>query len=724
MNLGIHPNLDQALSPSPGTYYGENNILSNPLPTNVPYFVLYNRYRGVLRIFANVWTNNLLPNAQEILIGLGFDEFAVLDAGLSGILRHSLNYDTPLDQPTSGDAHFSPRMQATNTSSFLVADFQMAFDPCICLKETDPSGSDLGKLQFEFQTFQTMDIDMVSRGISIDDAITAASFTDDFYNLSEINSEEYKPGHRIYTKMDGLYDDYLEKLEKYKDVMAAQNDDYDFLKAFLSKVAPSLTNDFVASWSIDDVVVKLKEDPDMAALSDSEVESILEEQRKKHELSFNKKGDFVTKSLQSLTKGLLAIGFDYLNLELFPKKSTPVKPTTPVANFTETLFKGTITNTNVATSSQLYQPGGVIFVEKNSPVGWGHGIVDLDHRNMPAYNTVLGQAALMRTPVSDFYFETKYPNVERNGTGDDEIMDDGEFQWISYGVVQAMSTPLEVKFKFSEELEFALNNSLDFDLDKTKSYISLEVEFKNDMKSNDIWPWWDVISHEIIDRTLNIGNNLNITNYIQKDDGRILQTNSRWVSLSELNQYVFSIDLVEEIEIHGSTYNLDYVPFDPQEAKYEISKIKVKVLHDFYFDQIGYLGEQINTTQVHTYLMFDKAQNINFMSTLPSEWSDDLAPGVVDEYLTGTIEVGPVMISSLVSDPLVKEVINGNTIINAQDVIINELVTVVPVPQNDLLTIQALEQIHLVPGAHLNTSNPSKVHLKIKNDFYNRSEER
>jgi hypothetical protein len=228
MNMGIHPNLDQALSPSAGTYYEANGITSNPLPTNVPYFVLYNRYRGVLRIFANIWTDNLQPNAQEVLIALRFDEFAESAEGLSGILRHSINYDTPLDQPTVGVAHFSPRMQATNTSSFLVADFQMAFDPCICLRETDPYDSDLGKLEFDFQTFQTMSIDMVSRSISVQEPIDSASFTDDFYNLSEINSSNYVPGHRIYTKMDGLYEDYLEKLQKYKDELDAQDDDYNF----------------------------------------------------------------------------------------------------------------------------------------------------------------------------------------------------------------------------------------------------------------------------------------------------------------------------------------------------------------------------------------------------------------------------------------------------------------------------------------------------------------
>lgn len=724
INMGIHPNLDEAVAPSTGSYYDVSGISSNPLPNNVPYFVLYNRYRGVLRIFANVWTDNLQPNAQEVLISLGFDDFAADANGLSGILRHSINYDTPLDQPTSGIEHFSPRMQATNTSSFLVADFQMGFDPCICLKETNPTSPDLGKLEFDFQTTQTMEIDMISRGVSVQEPIESASFTDDFYNLSEINTENYEPGHRIYTKMDGLYEDYLEKLQKYQEEMNAQNDDFNFIKAFLEKVAPALTNEFIGAWTIDEVVDKIKEDDEMAELSDEEVENILEEQRKKHELNFNSSGSFGTKALQSLTKGLLGIGFDYLNLELFPKKSTPVKPTTPVATFTETLYKGTINNSNVATSSQLYQPGGVTFVNNESSVGWGHGIVDLDYRNMPAYNVVLGQAALLTTPETEFFFKTESAEVERSVTGDYVIVEDDEFQWLSYPVVQEMTTPFDLKFRVTDEMKVALNSSLDFDLEQTNSYVSLEIELVNEMTPSNTWDWWDEISDEIV--THNFDNSdFSVTNYFQTDNGRTLQLNSVWVPLSELNQYVYYIHGEESIDIHGwfpaqdfPPIDPDFPPFDPVEVEYEVSRIKIKVMHDFYFDQVGHLGEQINTSQLHTYLMYDQEQNINLLSNLPAEWNNMPAEGVFDEYLPGIAEVGDTDIAPIPADPLVHEVVNGNTFIRAKEIVVIGDVTVVPVPENETLTLEALKSIHLKQGTHLNTSYPERIHLKIKKDFY------
>ncbi|MGB6034630.1 MAG: T9SS type A sorting domain-containing protein, partial [Cryomorphaceae bacterium] len=706
--------LDQALSPSVGTYYEANGVLSNPLPTNVPYFVLYNRYRGILRIFANIWTDNLQTDAQEVLIALRFDQFAADDNGLSGILRHSMNYDTPLDQPTAGLAHFSPRMQATNSSSFLVADFQMAFDPCICLRETDPYNSDLGKLEFDFETFLTMDIDMVSRSISVQDPITAASFTDDFYNLSEINTTDYVPGHRVYTKMDGLYEDYLEKLQKYQDELDAQDDDYNFLKAFLGKVAPSLTNDFVGSWTTADVVAKLKEDPDLAPLADQEVEELLEEQRKKRALKF-KTGDFTTKALKSLAKGILGIGFDYLNLELYPKKSAPVKPTTPVATFTESLYKGTIENTNVSTSSQLYQPGGVTFSEIDSTVGRGHGIVDLDYRNMPAYNKVLGQAALLETPAALIHsrFDTTLTRQD--------WWEESTYRHCSTNYITAFN--YDFKLRFNEDLNIALNNSLDFDLGQTRTYVNVEITLEieePDAINGSLKPNFEISENS----------NLSLTHNFFNQGTRTLQYNSQWVPLELLNQFVFSlehtnqayVDTLCEIgltPVPGSCYchaqtlqfNLGYYE-NGSDYNFSLKEIKLKLTHDMYFDQISSIGEQVNTTQIHTYLLYNQEKGINLLNNDADSWSAEPAVGTFDQYLPGILALGNEEITT--SDLYVYEVIGNTIYINAQEVLIYAELEVQP---GYNVVIQALEQIRIVPGTWGSDLDPN-IHMRIEREFY------
>jgi hypothetical protein len=293
----------------------------------------------------------------------------------------------------------------------------------------------------------------------------------------------------------------------------------------------------------------------------------------------------------------------------------------------------------------------------------------------------------------------------------------GSDVWISYGLIQELSTSIDLKFKLPEELKIALNNSLDFDLNQTTTYLALEIELKNEMTSTEFYPWWDFVLEENVAQELRSGSNMDITNYIPQEDGRIVQLNSKWVALPNLNQYVFSIDYDENIITEGSAFSIDNPPFDPDQAKYEVSKIKLKVMHDFYFDQIGFLGEQINTTQVHTYLMFDKESNINFMPDSPSDWGFAPPLGMYDQYLIGEYEIGNSVIYSVVSDPLVTEVTNGKTIIHAQEVEINGNVTVSPVPSNDELIVEALEMIHLVPGAHINSQFPDKVQFSIKKDF-------
>ncbi|NEN23400.1 hypothetical protein G3O08_07795 [Cryomorpha ignava] len=383
MNLGKYPNGSSAVGLASGSVFGENNILHNPNPTNIPYFVLYNRYRGVLRLFANVWKNNLQPNYQEVLIGLQFDQISIT-TGVSGILRSILNYDTPLDQVTSGIVHWSPRLQPTSSPNWLVADFQMAFDPCICMRETNSSQADSnniatpGKLQFVFSTIQTLNIDLQSRGISVDQPITSASLTEDFFNMSEVNTDNYEPGQRVYTKMSDMLEEYRKQLIKYKSDLAEYNSSNSnrILQAILSKVGKPLVDQGVSFAEIDFIVDSVKTDSTMAGLTLEEVKKEVEEAERKFKLksTIAQTGE---DALNGLIKGIVGLGFDYLNMELFPKKTAPVKPTSPIATFSETYYKGTIEDTQIQNGPQLNQPGGVTFTEKaelpsDNQFGWGY----------------------------------------------------------------------------------------------------------------------------------------------------------------------------------------------------------------------------------------------------------------------------------------------------------------------------------------------------------------
>ncbi len=708
MNLGVYPDGNESTSLTPGTYYGENSIENYPDPDNVPYFVLYNRYRGTMRVFANVWKTNLVPNSQEFMVTLKFTENSFNSGGLSGILRHIGDFDVALDENSSGRKHFSPRMAPTTKVNWLVTDFQMGFDPCICMREANDS-TQLGKLQLIFSDINTTHIAMTSRGISIDQEITQAGLLDDFLNLSDINVGTYEPGQRIYTKMDDLYADYQKRLKKYHDELSEYNSDYNFLNAFLTKVAPALTNTFIDSWSIDDVVSKLKEDSAMATMSDVEVAIELQEQRKKRELNFNSSGDFTTKSLKSLTKGILGVGFDFLSMELFPKTTAPKKPTAPIATFSETVYKGTISDTSYTPGPQMYQPGGVTYTDNNTN-GWGYGRADLAFSALPAYNTVLGLVALLNSPKPEFYSKS---NIEY----DQLYHVEPAFQSDSCYTKNRYIINNEIKLRFANEIKIALNRSLDFNYEATTTYAMIEIETVNS-EPRELF----------MDATISFNSEIINSNFYKSTEkyaypdyangGDLTHSfHSKWIPLDNLNQYVFSLERIDTIVNHVfgffSTYPVpecqyQYMPnYEPEDFLMSIKSVKLKLMHDFYFQQIGSRGEKINTSQVFTYLLYDGNQNINLLGP-ESTWVDN-QPDIFNEYMPGLLELYNENIT--INSEYVSQVIGNIIYINAEEVLISGDITV---ENGYTVVIQALNTIDLKPNAHL----VPNIHLKIKKDFY------
>lgn len=213
-NLGRYPNGDDILDPSPGTLYeGENLGPYVPSPAYIPYFVLYNRYTGLMRLFASVWDDNLNQDFQQVRVTLKYSNTSVEDEKVSGLLRNVAGYDIALDQKTKVLQALSPRFNAGNTDEWFVGEFQMGYDPCACNYK--------GELIFRFETFETMTISMQSRSISVEEPLTENNVADhSFLNLPyEPSNNESFPGAAIYQKMEGLMKSYNDKLTKYNQEM-------------------------------------------------------------------------------------------------------------------------------------------------------------------------------------------------------------------------------------------------------------------------------------------------------------------------------------------------------------------------------------------------------------------------------------------------------------------------------------------------------------------------
>lgn len=693
-NLGRFPNGDRVNLPGTGTFFGENGIPTEPDPSNIPYFVLYNRYRGTARLFSNVWYDVLNTNFNDLEVSMKYTDGSGIAENISGLFRHSGVYDQALDQPTQSLGHFTPRKHPTSLSTpdWQVSEFQMAFDPCICLKEYDGTKNP-GVVEFSFKQIQSMTFDMISRTIEVPQEITTGNFQDrDFLNMSGIDGSNYIPGTRVYKKMDNLLSDYQEKLNMYYQDLADYNDPWNQAKWQLLDLGKNFISSSAALVIPTGVPEKV-----LKALS---INAKIEDNQKTAD-----------KIVSDGMKGLIGIGYDYASFELFGKKpEMPVKPTVPVASFSETAYKGTITHNNETRTSPLLIPGGV--TDASSNYGYGSGI-GIYQQNFPAYNKVLGQVALLESPVAEFVNEAIMPEDELFGK----------------------RVPINNFWLKINDLNIALNRILNFDFEKTNSYANIEIHLKvtpqTHFAGSDYGPqvnqslpslylfdsfqnaFSTLFSNLPSDKKVgfvyqNLGSFL-VSRIFYDNESPVVVMNSSWVELKDLNQHVFSFsqdydDIGNEIVYHDDDSITVIINSAAYLGSFEVLSIKIKLLHDMYFDQIGSFDEQINTTQIYTYLLYGEelggvAKNVTELSSSES----------LNRYLVGKTVIENEHITP--NHNLVFET-DGNIIfINAEQVEISGELTVEDGYQ---LIVQSLYPINVLVGADIGKN----ITLRIKKDWF------
>jgi hypothetical protein len=159
----------------------------------------------------------------------------------------------------------------------------------------------------------------------------------------------------------------------------------------------------------------------------------------------------------------------------------------------------------------------------------------------------------------------------------------------------------------------------------------------------------------------------------------------------------------------------DPQPFHPDQLKYRLVNVKMKVLHDYFFEQIATNGDQVNTTQVFAYELFNQEKEINLIGDAVELQNNQNSFG---EYIPGQMFLGYEFITP--DNPVVHEVIGNNIFANGQEILIGGTFPATA-PSFHSLTIQAQEQIHVIPGARISPQGMSpsaKTHLRIKKDFY------
>jgi hypothetical protein len=179
--------------------------------------LFYNKYSGIARVFVR-YGDNTDPDSD-----INFADIRIIydnPNAMSGILRLADGLDRTLDQesiiqeitvrvPSPGDAHL-----------WFSADFQLAFDPCVCQHESE--------FDLRFSFFKESEITLTGRSVTVEGELTEENYmtSGEMHDyLAGVNSEgeQAQRGYLIYKRQEHLINDYLRVYEEYKKKLDAVN---------------------------------------------------------------------------------------------------------------------------------------------------------------------------------------------------------------------------------------------------------------------------------------------------------------------------------------------------------------------------------------------------------------------------------------------------------------------------------------------------------------------
>lgn len=637
LNLGYYPNGEKIDSLNP------NRIVPGPdAPANnkVPYIIMYNRYTGKLRIFANLVTgfNSYHGVRMKIL------HPSAVEA--SGMFRHMANYDQPLDQVTEIRRTASANLSNINNNNvWMSTDFQLGYDPCICQY---PSTID-----FRLNTVKHYNVNLLGRSVSANfpvSAIDSPAYSN--FLTNEGLRENFNGGSVLYKSFSGMLDDYDKELEAYNTKLNSYNAPFnsvlrDVLKA--AKDGASQAGATFVAKPMGDFFLRQLVKIDGATKKDTTTADGWEEE--------------VSKS----AKGQLGKAFDFISMAALGDDFTkePQRPSMPTATFSEMRFAGTIDDSAEVFVVNWLTPGSYKYPQVPSAF------------NYPAYNEVPGLYALLRKPVVKGFEDKR--TVRTILTSDTIAMDttvSGSTTIIDITTLETSNWDQSNKLflRVNEPLKYKLNHALDFDFDKTKLYVSFVVELENNLPNGDNC------------FTLHLTQNndemyLRDVLPIQGTTSYKLFYESTWQNIEDIGDVLFKMDFKNSFQPISQRRNtivmtnidtsfiegpvVDCV--NMTDAEFTIKKIKMKVAADMYFDQLGSNGLQNNNFQTFTYLLYDPANEIDLIShaTDSSEVQRMKQPDLV--LTNETIEP---------TDPFVFETIGNTIFVNARNIDLNGTITV------------------------------------------------
>ena len=457
--------------------------LSETAFSSIPYIVLYNKYRGIVRVFVQYGRNSAPSDAVDgVKMTLYYIDPFNNQSNVSGVLRLGSGSDRTLDQhtevinmttiaPTNGQSNF-----------WMSGDFQVSYDPCVCWY---PSNLNLG---FEF--FKESELRLIGRGIT-----TTEDLVDDNGNVIDHpffgsmnfndNTDDASEGYILYKQMNSLVDDYIKRVKAHKEALDLVNRhnhqvEWNLLMLEIFKIFVT-SGKSAASSSTKMQTLKLLT-PEFAFNYSSSTTDTKKED--------NKLGKFLGEITTIFGKNA-----EFLEFDAFTKKAIPEAPVSPVASFTETHFSGKMTERSLANGPYFSTPGSFKNLENeyHAPT---------TEYSYPVYNEALGIFALLEKPkvvIAEVLGQDKYCFEEENVATMNKPNGSTPYQLSATNERWANTIQIQLK----EDLKYTLNPALDYKNIDIEAWFEIDTRIESDFPTNDLaqweepsyapWPmnWWE-----------------------------------------------------------------------------------------------------------------------------------------------------------------------------------------------------------------------------------------
>lgn len=456
VNLGFMPD------GTPISDIGQSSVF-----TDLPYLILYNRYSGILRLFANSGDGLAETGTgwNAIKINLEFQD-PPEDWNTSGLLRLNGGFDQALDKKTSQKKMVSFAEHPNQNNHWFSTDFQLAYDPCTCFY---PS-----KIKVSFDFIRISDIDLFSRGIEIESDLISddnAGLPEDFLSTFEVNENgEVSGGILMYNAMETLVEKYIADLEQYKQDLAA-------VQQYNKKIDAT-----VAVLKVFKTVILGAASPLISSLSAGIVADLPKE--------FVKKAKVNETKISEESKKILGKKLDSFIGKNFKKKKEPTKPDRPTAVFSETRFEGQMT-------TDIFMPGPTLFNPGTFGNTQGTNDIIQSIHQYPVYNEVLGSFAMLESPKIKHSVKKYTDNISMSTQNCNVTFEDDDGYFLYYQPIVSRSIHQNTyhqvhQFQLEEPLKYTFNPALDI----ISSNVKAAIVFKGN-KPQTIQPSPPIFSHQL-----------------------------------------------------------------------------------------------------------------------------------------------------------------------------------------------------------------------------------